>query len=59
MSETGNRGPRQTRSRPYGRRDRSSDVNGIDHQRLTFRFQGLDHRLTGVEEAHVVKRILT
>jgi hypothetical protein len=31
---------------------------GIDHDRLTFPFQGLDHRLTGVEEARVVKEIL-
>lgn len=32
---------------------------GIDHQKLTFKFQGLDQRLTGVEEpAHVVKQIL-
>jgi len=31
---------------------------GIDHQRFTHRFQGLDFRLTGVEEAHVVKDIL-
>jgi uncharacterized protein (DUF1501 family) len=31
---------------------------GIDHQRLSVRFQGLDFRLTGVEEAHVVKEIL-
>ena len=31
---------------------------GIDHQRLTFPYQGLDQRLTGVEEAHVVKEIL-
>ena len=31
---------------------------GIDHRRLTFRFQGLDQRLTGVEEAHVVEKIL-
>ena len=31
---------------------------GIDHQRLSFPFQGLDQRLTGVEEAHVVKGIL-
>lgn len=31
---------------------------GIDHERLTFPFQGLDQRLTGVEEAHVVKQIL-
>ncbi|MEN8772721.1 MAG: DUF1501 domain-containing protein [Akkermansiaceae bacterium] len=32
---------------------------GIDHNKLTFKYQGLDQRLTGVEEAHVVKDILT
>jgi hypothetical protein len=31
---------------------------GIDHERLTFPFLGLDQRLTGVEEAHVIKDIL-
>jgi uncharacterized protein (DUF1501 family) len=31
---------------------------GIDHQRLTYRFQGLDQRLTGVIPAYVVKQIL-
>lgn len=31
---------------------------GIDHRRLTFSYQGLDQRLTGVEEAHVVEKIL-
>ena len=31
---------------------------GIDHARLTHRFQGLDQRLTGVEESHIVKDIL-
>jgi hypothetical protein len=31
---------------------------GIDHSRFTFKFQGLDQRLTGVEEAHVVKPLL-
>lgn len=31
---------------------------GIDHERLTVRFQGLDARLTGVEPARVVKEIL-
>ena len=31
---------------------------GIDHERFTYRFQGLDQRLTGVEHAHVVKDIL-
>jgi hypothetical protein len=31
---------------------------GIDHEKLTYRFQGLDQRLTGVETAHPVKGIL-
>ncbi|MGQ9917853.1 MAG: DUF1501 domain-containing protein [Bryobacteraceae bacterium] len=31
---------------------------GIDHERFTYRFQGLDQKLTGVEKAHVVKGIL-
>jgi len=31
---------------------------GIDHERFTYRSQGLDFRLTGVEEALVVKGIL-
>jgi hypothetical protein len=31
---------------------------GIDHSRLTFPFQGLDQKLTGVKEAHVVSKIL-
>lgn len=32
---------------------------GIDHRRFTFKFRGLDQRLTGVEEAHVVHDLLT
>jgi hypothetical protein len=31
---------------------------GVDHERLTFKYQGLDQRLTGVEHARVVKEIL-
>lgn len=31
---------------------------GFDHERLTYPFQGLDQRLTGVEPARVVKEIL-
>ncbi len=31
---------------------------GIDHERLTYKFQGLDARLTGVEPAKVVREIL-
>ena len=30
---------------------------GFDHERLSFKFQGLDMRLTGVEPAHVVREI--
>jgi hypothetical protein len=32
---------------------------GLDHHRLSFPFQGLDQRLTGVEPARVVREILT
>lgn len=32
---------------------------GIDHERFTFKNQGLDMRLTGVEHARVVKEILS
>ena len=31
---------------------------GIDHTRFSFKFQGLDQKLTGVEEKHVIKDIL-
>ncbi len=31
---------------------------GIDHEQLTFQFQGLDQRLTGVEPARVIREIL-
>ena len=31
---------------------------GIDHRHLVFRHNGLDFRLTGVEEHHVVKELL-
>jgi hypothetical protein len=32
---------------------------GMNHQKLSYRFQGLDYRLTGVERPRVVKDILT
>ena len=32
---------------------------GINHERLVFPFRGLDQRLTGVEESHVIKDILS
>jgi hypothetical protein len=32
---------------------------GIDHERLKYKFQGLDLRLTGVEPACVLTDILT
>ncbi|MFT5522285.1 MAG: hypothetical protein ACI9HK_000228 [Pirellulaceae bacterium] len=31
---------------------------GIDHTKLSFRFRGLDFRLTGVEEHHAIKEIM-
>ncbi len=31
---------------------------GIDHEKLTFRYQGLDQKLTGVEHAKVIKALL-
>jgi len=31
---------------------------GIDHERLTFKFQGLDQRVTGVLEQRVLHEIL-
>jgi hypothetical protein len=31
---------------------------GLDHERLTYKFQGLDAKLTGVEPAHVISPIL-
>ena len=31
---------------------------GIDHERFTFKFQGLDQRLTGVEPSRVVTELL-
>ena len=31
---------------------------GIDHSRFSFKSQGLDQRLTGVEESSVVKQLL-
>ena len=33
-------------------------ILGIDHTRFTVPFRGLDVKLTGVEEAHVVSGIL-
>ena len=31
---------------------------GIDHERFTYKFQGLDQKLTGVEHAKVIKALL-
>ena len=31
---------------------------GIDHERLTYKFQGLDYRLTDVEPTKIVKEVL-
>ena len=43
-------------------RDRNATILhllGFDHETLTYPFQGLDQRLTGVEQARVVNEILT
>jgi len=32
---------------------------GIDHNRFTFPFLGLDQKLTGVEEAHVIDKVIS
>jgi uncharacterized protein (DUF1501 family) len=32
---------------------------GIDHQRFTYRYQGLDQKLTGVEKANVIKEMVS
>ena len=32
---------------------------GVAHHRLTFQYQGLNQKLTGVEESRVVKEILS
>lgn len=34
------------------------NLMGFDHKKLTYRHAGLDFRLTGIEEAHVVQEIL-
>ena len=31
---------------------------GFDHERFTYRYQGLDQRLTGVEPAKVIKALM-
>jgi hypothetical protein len=31
---------------------------GFDHERFTFKYQGLDQKLTGVEPAHIIKELL-
>jgi len=31
---------------------------GRDHKKLTYFYGGLDHKLTGVQEAHVLRDIL-
>jgi hypothetical protein len=31
---------------------------GIDHEQFTYKFQGLDQRLTGVEPQNVIKDLL-
>ena len=47
-----------TATRALGQSVSSFLCLGIDHERFTYKFQGLNQRLTGVEEAHVVRAIL-
>jgi hypothetical protein len=35
------------------------NLMGIDHQRFTYRYLGLDQRLTGVEKANVIKELVS
>jgi hypothetical protein len=32
---------------------------GIDHERFTYRYQGLDQKLTGVEKANVIQELVS
>jgi hypothetical protein len=32
---------------------------GYDHQRFSYRYQGVDQRLTGVEQANVIQELIT
>jgi hypothetical protein len=50
--------PLRTKSTSTTSTPRSCTLLGLDHDRLTFRLNGLDQKLTGVEECHVVKKIL-
>lgn len=34
------------------------DCLGIDHERFTYKFQGLEQHLTGVESPHVIRDLL-
>jgi hypothetical protein len=31
---------------------------GFDHARFTYKYQGLDQRLTGVEQSNVIKELI-
>ncbi|WDE98619.1 DUF1501 domain-containing protein [Lentisphaera profundi] len=32
---------------------------GLDHKKVSYKFKGLDQRLTGVEESHIIKEIIS
>ena len=44
-------------SQVYRETDEMLHTVGLEHERLNFKFQGLDQRLTGVEPAKVVKEL--
>ena len=33
-------------------------LTGLEHEKLTFFYQGLDQKLTGVQEHHVIEKVL-
>jgi hypothetical protein len=35
------------------------EMLGIDHERFTYKFQGLDFKLTGVEPAKVIRDLIS
>jgi hypothetical protein len=60
LGETDDLGFNVTKDKVHVRDLHATILNllGLDHARLTYRFQGLDQKLTGVEPARVVNEIL-
>ena len=60
LGETDELGFNVTRDRVHVRDLHATILHllGFDHKRLSFKFQGLNQRLTGVEEAHVINQLI-